>query len=446
MYLPPIPLKAIDLLTSHGYKAYAVGGCVRDSLRGVEPSDYDIATSAFPNEVKAVFSKNTTIDTGIAHGTVTVLMDGEPLEITTFRIDGEYEDHRHPSGVSFTRDIKNDLARRDLTINAMAYSPTEGLIDLFGGREDLENGIIRAVGDPEKRFQEDALRILRALRFASILNFRIEDETKKAMLSCRSLLKSIAAERICSELSKLLLGDSCERILTENAAILTEIIPELAPCVGFDQKNPHHIYDVYLHTVHTVASCPKDKNLRFAALLHDCGKPDTFSIGSDGIGHFYGHSERSLELAKIVLERLKFDNDSKNEILTLIKYHDPVIAENQTSVGRIARKIGIPKLKKLLDLKSADNLAQAPSCHARLEGYEHIRKIIDEMLEKESCFSLKKLAINGDDLIKTAGFTTGKALGAALSALLDEVIDGSLPNEREALIARAIQLKSDHKL
>ena len=441
--LPEAVEIAINKLKAAGHEAYIVGGCVRDALRGVEPHDYDMTTSALPEETKEILSEYRIIETGMKHGTVTALIDGEPLEITTFRVDGAYSDHRRPEEVTFTRSLREDVARRDFTVNAMAYSPETGVMDFWGGREDLEKGIIRAVGEPDRRFNEDALRIMRAARFASVLDFEIDKATSESMIRNRGLLNSISAERINVELSKLLLGDGCERILTEYAVILTEIIPELAPVVGFDQRNYHHIYDVYTHIVKAVVSCPKDRNVRMAALLHDVGKPDTFSIGADGVGHFYGHSEKSVEIAENVLTRLKFDNASKNEILTLIKYHDPVIPVKRSAVGRWARRLGMDTLFKLLDLKAADNMAQAPEFIDRLKGYDEIREIANEMIAENACFSLRDLAVNGGDLIKSAGFTAGKAVGEALSALLDAVISEELPNDREVLLARARELNAE---
>lgn len=447
IYIPPHVSDVMARLNSTGHAAHIVGGCVRDALRGVTPADHDVTTSALPDETVKIFRSAgyRVIETGIAHGTVTVLTAEEPIEITTYRIDGEYKDHRHPQAVAFTRSLKEDLARRDLTVNAMAYSEVDGLIDPFGGSSDLEKGVIRAVGDPEKRFDEDALRILRALRFASALDFQIDGATSRAMLSQKHLLSNISAERIQVELSKLIVGVGCERILTENAVILTEIIPELAPCVGFQQHNPHHIYDVYTHTVKAVQFCPPDRNLRFAALLHDCGKPSVFSVGSDGVGHFYGHSEKSVELAAVVLDRLKLDNASKKEILTLIRWHDPVIEETESSVGRWARRLGVPMLKKLLALKAADNLAQAPSCYDRLASYDRILRILDDIVEKNACFSLRDLAVNGDDLICELGMRSGKQLGDVLKYLLDAVISGKTTNDKQKLLelARSLEVERD---
>ncbi|MBQ9115878.1 MAG: HD domain-containing protein [Clostridia bacterium] len=439
--LPKAVEIAINKLKNAGHEAYIVGGCVRDALRGEEPHDYDMTTSALPEETKEIFSEYRIIETGMKHGTVTALIDGEPLEITTFRVDGAYTDHRRPEEVTFTRSLEEDVARRDFTVNAMAYSPDTGVMDFWGGRDDLRSGIIRAVGEPDRRFNEDALRIMRAMRFASVLDFQIDAETSDSMIRNRGLLQSISAERINVELSKLLLGDGCERILTEYAVILTEIIPELAPAIGFDQCNYHHIYDVYTHIVKAVVNCPKDRNIRMAALMHDIGKPEVFTVGNDGVGHFYGHSERSVEIAENVLTRLKFDNDSKNEILTLIKYHDPVIPVKRAAVGRWARKLGMETLFKLLDLKAADNLAQAPEYADRLKGYDEIREIANEMIAENACFTLKNLAVNGGDLIKECGYTPGKSIGETLSALLDAVISEELPNERAVLIEKAKSMR-----
>lgn len=440
--LPKAVEIAINKLKSAGHEAYIVGGCVRDALRGTEPHDYDMTTSALPEETKEIFSEYRIIETGMKHGTVTALINGEPLEITTFRVDGVYSDNRRPESVTFTRSLREDVARRDFTVNAMAYSPETGVMDFWGGQEDLRDGIIRAVGEPDKRFNEDALRIMRAARFASTLDFQIEPETSASMIRNRSLLQNISAERINVELSKLLMGDGCERILTDYAVILTEIIPELAPAIGFDQKNFHHIYDVYTHTVKAVAACPRDRNIRMAALLHDVGKPSVFSVGDDGVGHFYGHSEKSVEIAENVLTRLKFDNASKDEILTLVKYHDPVIPVKRSAVGRWARRLGMETLFKLLDLKAADNLAQAPECIDRLKGYDEIREIANVMIAENACFTLKDLAVNGGDLIKECGYKPGKSIGETLSALLDAVISEELPNDREILLARAKEMKN----
>ena len=431
--------KVIDRLYGSGYEAYLVGGCVRDSLMGLPVSDYDVTTSALPEQTMEVFSDLRTIPTGLKHGTVTVLIDGEPIEITTFRADGDYSDHRHPESVSFSSRLEDDLCRRDFTVNAMAYSDQRGLIDLYGGKDDLEKGIIRAVGEPERRFTEDALRILRALRFASQKCFSIEPETEKAIRKCLPLLSFVSAERIFAELKKLLMGKGALDVLLKYPDVITAIVPALKPSVGFEQKNPHHIYDVYGHTARAVAFSPYDETVRIAALLHDAGKPETFSV-KNGVGHFYGHTDASLALAERTLIELKCDNATKNEVLTLIKYHDPVIEPAEKAVKRALGRLGKPTLLKLLDLKSADNLAQSPECAERLKQYDEIRKLITEIEERKDCFTLKDLAINGDTLI-SLGVPKGKEIGRLLGELLSLVMDGTLKNEKEALTEMALNLK-----
>ncbi|MBQ4054708.1 MAG: HD domain-containing protein, partial [Clostridia bacterium] len=351
--------------------------------------------------------------------------------ITTFRSDGEYKDNRHPESVEFSRNIADDLSRRDFTVNAMAYNHEDGLIDLFGGVGDLKNGVIRTVGDPDRRFGEDALRILRAFRFASQKGFTIAPETAGSALRNLHLLRNLSAERVYSELKKLLLGKNAEKIMLDYPEVICAVIPELKNAVGFDQCNPHHIYDVYTHTVKAVCACPKDPILRLAALLHDVGKPDTFSL-KDGIGHFYGHSDKSMEIAEQVLTRLKADNYTKNTALILIKYHDPVIAPEEKSVKRYMNRLTPEVLSMLLDLKGADNLAQAPECAARLETYAEIRRIMAEITEKNECFSKRQLALNGDDLI-ALGIPRGRRIGQILDALLEEVTAGNIENEKDAL-------------
>ncbi len=430
--------KLIKRLQECGYEAYLVGGCVRDMLMGVCPNDFDITTAATPDEMLEVFSEYRVIPTGLKHGTLTVLLGGQPYEITTFRCDGEYSDHRRPESVTFSRRLADDLSRRDFTVNAMAYSESTGLIDLFGGEQDIKDGVIRAVGEPFERFSEDALRILRALRFASEKDFVIEKNTKKAIFGGIPLLKYVSAERIYTELKKLLTGKGVFKVLTEFSAVMGAIIPQLKPCIGFDQNNYHHIYDVYTHTAHAVQSCPENVTVRLAALLHDIGKPHTYSE-RDGVGHFYGHPQMSVELAREALNALKADNETKDTVLLLIKYHDLVIEVNEKSVRRMLGKIGKERMYMLLDLKAADNLAQAPEYRTRLKQYEQIRAIMDEALAKDDCFSLKKLAVNGEDLM-ALGVPKGKEIGRVLGELLNCVIDGDIQNEKEVLIKKAREL------
>jgi len=424
---------AIDILKSHGFSAYAVGGCVRDLLLSETPNDFDITTSARPEETLEAFAGCKTIETGLKHGTVTVLIGGQPLEITTFRTDGEYLDNRRPESVGFSRNIEDDLCRRDFTVNAMAYSDEEGLVDFFGGKQDLRDKLIRCVGDADTRFNEDALRILRAFRFASQKGFSIAPATAESALRNLHLLKNLSAERVFSELQKLLLGKDAERIMLEYPQLICAVIPELSETVGFDQRNPHHIYDVYTHTVKAVCACPLNAKIRLAALLHDARKPSTFTL-TDGVGHFYGHSEKSVEIAEAVLDRLKADNNTKKTVLSLIKYHDPVIPPEERAVKRYMNRLTPEVLSMLIDLKSADNLAQSPECAERLKTYAEIRQIMKEITEKDECFSKRQLKVNGDDLI-VLGIPRGKEIGRILDFLLEEVTSGRAPNEKDALLA-----------
>ena len=433
MFIPEHISKAIDLLNSSGYEAYLVGGCVRDALLGVEPKDYDITTSALPEQTKAVFRDYHVIETGIKHGTVTAVIDDTPVEITTYRVDQEYLDHRHPENVVFTSSLKEDLARRDFTINAMAYHPKEGLVDCFGGQEDLKTCTIRCVGDPETRFNEDALRILRALRFTSRFDSPIEEKTDNSMRKCAPLLRQISKERIASELNEILCGKGVRRILLEYTDILGIPIPEILPMQGFEQNNPHHIYDVLTHTAVAVESIPPEKDLRLTALLHDIGKPDCYFVGDDGIGHFYGHAKKSEEMAWRILNRLKYDNETKDTVLTLVKYHDLHLEESEKAVKRMLRKIGPDLFRKLILVYKADNMAQSPEYRDRQEGFDRLSEIADKILSEEQCFSLKDLAVTGRDVI-ALGYKPGKKIGKILDDLLTKVIDGKLKNEKEELI------------
>ena len=432
MIIPEHIIKAIYLLNSAGYEAYLVGGCVRDALLGLKPKDYDITTSALPEQTKSVFSGYHVIETGIKHGTVTVVIDHSPIEITTYRLDQEYLDHRHPDSVIFTSSLAEDLSRRDFTINAMAYHPTEGLIDYYGGKDDLRTCTIRCVGDPETRFNEDALRILRALRFSSRFDSPIESSTEAAMRKCAALLKDISSERIASEFNEILCGKGVRRILTEETDILGVPIPEILPMKGFDQNNPHHIYDVLTHTAVTVEAIPPEKDLRLAALFHDIGKPLCYSVDEDGVGHFYGHAKKSEIIAENVLNRLKYDNQTKDSVLLLVKYHDLHLEEDEKAIKRLLRKIGPDMFNKLILLYRADNMAQSLSYRDRQEGYDRLEAIAEKIIADEECFSLKDLAINGTDLIKM-GYKPGPLLGDILEDLLTRVIDGEIQNGKEEL-------------
>lgn len=436
---------AINLLQSAGFEAYAVGGCVRDSLLGKTPNDWDITTSAKPEDMKSVFINFHCIDTGIKHGTVTVVIDGEPLEITTFRLDGEYEDNRHPKSVTFTSNLGADLGRRDFTVNAMAYSKMTGTVDLFGGQNDLKNKIIRCVGDPDRRFNEDALRILRALRFASALDFEIEEKTAQSLLKNCALLGNISEERIAKELLKLVCGKGAKRILTDFAPVLFEILPELQPMYKNSHDNPHHCYDIYEHTLIAVESIDPEPTLRFAMLLHDCGKPAVKKFDENGVAHFYGHQRISAEISAQILARLKVSNKFRDEILFLVSNHDRwELYENTEKMPRYLSKFGLDGVLKLLKVMRADVLAQSPEYRYRLDQIADAEEIAKNLAAQKPCLSLSELQINGRTLMDI-GIPQGRKLGAVLAQLLDEVIDGVTKNTQEALTTRAREIYSEMK-
>lgn len=436
---------AINLLQSAGFEAYAVGGCVRDSLLGKTPNDWDITTSAKPEDMKSVFADFHCIDTGIKHGTVTVVIDGEPLEITTFRLDGEYEDNRHPKSVTFTSDLGADLGRRDFTVNAMAYSKMTGTVDLFGGQNDLKNKIIRCVGDPDRRFNEDALRILRALRFASALDFEIEEKTAQSLLKNCALLGNISEERIAKELLKLVCGKGAKRILTDFAPVLFEILPELQPMYKNSHDNSHHCYDIYEHTLIAVESIDPEPTLRFAMLLHDCGKPAVKKFDENGVAHFYGHQRISAEISAQILARLKVSNKFRDEILFLVSNHDRwELYENTEKMPRYLSKFGLDGVLKLLKVMRADVLAQSPEYRYRLDQIADAEEIAKNLAAQKPCLSLSELQINGRTLMDI-GIPQGRKLGAVLAQLLDEVIDGVTKNTQEALTTRAREIYREMK-
>ena len=430
---------AIKRLNDAGHEAWAVGGCVRDSVLGKEPHDWDMTTSALPEETMAVFADHPVIETGLKHGTVTVLVDGEPLEITTYRVDGSYSDSRRPDSVSFTRSLKDDMARRDFTINAMAAHPEKGIVDCFGGLEDLKNGVIRCVGDPERRFSEDALRILRAMRFSAVLGFPIEEKTAEALLNIRENLRHVAMERIFSELRRMLCGKDAGRILRQFPQVLWVFLPELQPMAGFEQHNPNHLYDVWEHTVVSVESVPADEVLRLAMLLHDAGKPACFSMDDKGIGHFYGHPVKSRELAENILSRLRADNHMRESVLALVEYHDSEITAKPASVRRWLGKLGEQGFFDLLAVKRADNLAQDLSYRDKRDVLDALALMAKEILAEGQCFTLRSLAVNGYDLMEL-GFESGVRMGDVLDSLLEKVVEGEIPNEKEMLLALAKEM------
>ena len=464
----------IQTLLTHGFEAYAVGGCVRDSLLGRIPEDWDITTSAKPEQVKALFSH--TIDTGIEHGTVTVMLEHEGFEVTTYRIDGEYEDGRHPKQVAFTSNLTEDLRRRDFTINALAYNDESGIVDAFDGISDMQNRIIRCVGNADERFDEDALRIMRAVRFSAQLDFSIESDTLRSIASHAGDLQKISAERIRVELTKLLLSGHPERLLTAYKTGITKIVlPEFDRMIATEQENPHHIYNVGIHSIHAVkylaakfsaiTATPNEivptvltdtgmnseypvftkkeqTALRYAALLHDVGKPDTKTIDEEGIAHFYRHPQLSAELARGILRRLKFDNDTIALVTLLIREHDIRYAHHGQSISttamrRILNRVGTEHMELLFTLQEADVQAQNPELLPnKLEMLHHARQMTAEIIAASQCVSLKDLAVNGSDLI-AAGFTPGKELGTILAGLLEHVLEHPEENQKEVLLALA---------
>lgn len=428
--MSPQAARALDLLHKAGHEAWIVGGCVRDQILGLAPKDYDITTSALPQETKAVFQGVPVIETGIRHGTVTVVLEGESLEITTYRVDGGYTDARHPDEVTFTRSLREDAARRDFTMNAMAYAPGEGLQDFFGGQADVKAGIIRAVGDPAIRFQEDALRILRGIRFAAVLGFTLEAETERAARRYAPLLGKVSAERLSVELGKLLCGKDAGRILTTYPDILGQLIPELLPMVGFDQKNIHHCHDLLTHTAVAVDHVPPVLHLRLAMLLHDVGKPSCFSLGEDGQGHFYGHAKESVSMAGEILRRLRFPNALREKVETLIRYHDSVLEEDR--IRRWLNKLGEETFFDLLRIQRGDTAALDPAYCTRDQRFDCLEKLAKEVLAEAPCLQIRDLAIHGHDLMALG--LRGKAIGWGQRFLLDQILEGRVPNEKAELL------------
>ena len=421
MYLPDLIQKCISSLEDAGFAAYAVGGCVRDSLLGLTPQDYDLCTNALPQQTKAVFRDYRLVLAGEKHGTVTVVTPEGNVEITTFRTEGGYRDSRHPDWVKFVPDIEGDLARRDFTVNAMAYSPTRGFADPFGGQADLQNHILRAVGNPETRFREDALRILRGVRFSAKYGLTPENSTLNAMVSESHLLDSLARERVFDELGKYLLVAKTED-LCRFAPILAAAIPELAPMIGFDQHSPHHAYDL-------------EPVMRWAALLHDTGKITTFTRDATGRGHFYGHAKESARIADAVLRRLKAPTALREAAVLLIEKHMTRLLPEEKFLRRQAAKLGFPFLYELLTLQKADMGSKGTGEDDGSALFAQTEEMLHKLEAEHLCLSLKDLAVNGSDLM-ALGFS-GRAIGTCLNALLGEVLEQRLPNERQALLAFA---------
>ena len=431
--IPQAPKKALNILNENGYEAYVVGGCVRDSLLGDSPKDWDITTNALPEETEKCFKGYKIIETGLKHGTITVMIDKEPLEITTYRIDGEYLDNRRPESVEFTSDIKEDLSRRDFTVNAMAYGLNDNFIDYFNGQEDLDRKIIRCVGDADKRFNEDALRILRALRFASVLDFTIDKETSESIFRNKMLLKNIASERIIVEFNKLLCGKNAEFILNKYRDIIAVFIPEIKPMFDFNQNNPHHIYDVWEHTVKSVVSVPPNAVQRLAMLFHDIAKLACYHVDDKGVGHFYGHPIKSSQMTKDILKRLKYDNQTINTVKELVFFHDYRAVATNKSVKKLLNKSGEYIFSLLSDIQRADALAQNPmELQEKLDRIDAVEVIAKKIISSGLCFQIKDLALNGKDLINL-GVPQGKKVGEVLEMLLEKVIEEKCENTKEDL-------------
>lgn len=430
--LPRKVTAIIENLTMHGFEAYAVGGCVRDSVLAKKPNDWDITTSARPEQIKKLFRR--TVDTGIEHGTVTVLLGRESFEVTTYRVDGAYEDNRHPKEVTFTANLEEDLKRRDFTINAMAYNDEQRLVDPFGGMKDLNRHLIRCVGDPKERFSEDALRILRAVRFSAQLSFPIEEETADAIRELAPNLANISAERIQAELLKMLVSDHPERIMDAYELGITEVIlPEWDAMVGVAQNTPHHVYDVAEHTIQAMKNVKNDKILRLVMLFHDMGKPMMKTTDDEGRDHFKGHALISEEIARNVLKRLKFDNETIKMVTRLVCYHDYRIEATPKNVRRAMNRIGVDLFPYYLAVRLADVKAQSP--YRRREKIENIiamREIYQQVLLEGECVTLRDLAVNGVDLMKL-GMKPGREIGSMLNELLEWVIDEPACNKKEIL-------------
>lgn len=430
--LPATVKGIIDALEARGFEAYAVGGCVRDSILGRTPDDWDITTSARPEQVKEIFHR--TVDTGIVHGTVTVLLGSGAHEVTTYRIDGEYEDARHPRGVTFTASLEEDLKRRDFTINAMAYNEKQGLVDLYGGMEDLQRKVIRCVGNPEERFGEDALRILRAVRFSAQLNFQIEEATRKAIVRLAAALEKISAERICAELLKLLLSPHPDYLRRAWETGITGIVlPEFDALMETPQNNPHHCCNVGEHTLKSLCQVPADRILRLTMLLHDMGKPSCRTTDEKGTDHFKGHGEVGARMAGQILRRLKMDNDTIRKVKLLVKFHDWRVEPAERAVRRAVNRVSPELFPALLQIQTADTLAQSENWRRqKLERIEKVSGLYKKIMEEHQCVGLKDLALSGRDLIEL-GIEPGPRLGELLNAALEHVLDVPEDNTKESL-------------
>lgn len=437
-----IPQKAnqiIQTLEQNGYEAYAVGGCVRNAVLGLPAHDWDICTNAKPEQLRQVFGDYTTHDFGLKHGTLVVSVDGEPFEVTTYRIDGDYADNRHPESVTFTDDLSADLSRRDFTVNAIAYSDRRGFVDPFGGAQDIKSNLLRCVGDPDCRFNEDALRILRGLRFASVYGFAIEPQTARSIHQNAALLQNIAQERIREELTGMLCGKNVLKTADEFRDVIAVAIPELTETFDFPQRTKHHQYDVWRHILHSVAAIDSEPLLRVTMLLHDLGKPRACTTDEKGENHFKGHQQISADLAEVILKRLRFPNVFVQSCLQLILYHDVRFDGSEKQVKHVLQALGEEQMRLLFKVQRADLAAQSDYRRAqKLAAVDAAERQTEKVLQQRQCFSLKQLAVNGADLI-ALGIPEGRAVGAALQALLTAVMNNELPNEKPALLAKVKQ-------
>ena len=436
MQIPPYVQQCLDALEKAGFAAYIVGGCVRDSLLGLTPNDFDMCTSALPEETEAIFAGHQLVLNGKKHGTVGVVTEGGVVEITTFRTEGDYADNRHPQWVRFVPNIEEDLARRDFTVNAMAYSPIHGLADPFGGREDLKQGILRAVGDPATRFREDSLRILRGVRFAVKYRLTPDPATLQAMEDLRHLMDNLARERVFSELCKLLPLVNAQDLL-RYARILAAVIPELEPMIGFDQRSPHHAYDLFRHTAWVTASLPQDLTLRWTGLLHDTGKIATFSLDDTGRGHFYGHAKESAAIADRVLSELKAPTQLRQEVMELAGQHMTALEPDKKLLRRRLSRMGSTQLHRLLLLQEADMGSKGTGKAPSPDRFRQIHQLLQEIESEDGCLSLKDLAVNGRDMMELG--LQGPQIGRTLNRLLDLVLDEVIPNQREILLEEALK-------
>ena len=443
MELPFQICEILERIENAGFAAFVVGGCVRDHLMGMTPHDFDITTSASPNETKNIFADCRVIETGIKHGTVTVLYKGISTEITTFRVDGDYSDGRHPDSVSFSRDIEDDLARRDLTINGIAYNPKRGFVDPFGGRDDIERGIIRCIGDPDKRFSEDALRVIRALRFSATLGFPIAEDTARAVISHKTDLRKVSVERIFAELKRLICGKDVWSVLMEFSEVFAAIIPPLSAEIGYDQGSRYHNSTLYEHTARAVEAAPDTVEMRLAMLFHDIGKPACRSVDENGECHYYGHGELSARMTDEILRAMKSDNALRERVVEIVRYHDIPVDTSRKYIRRQLAKHGAEVFEEIMAAHIADDSAKCEFCRDRIPKVHEVMAIAREISDEKPCFSVKMLDISGNELRDIV--PPSPLMGEILSKLLEEVVDEKLPNEKSALLKRAAELMNELK-